>query len=112
MYYNYTITSIIKVVDGDTLDAEIDLGFGVYVKRRIRLFGIDAPETRTRDKLEKAKGKEAKKFLEECLASTQEPIFLKSYDLDKYGRVLGEIIVDGTSVSKTMIAEGHGVEYR
>lgn len=111
MLYNYQVESVIKVIDGDTIDVEIDLGFGVFVKRRVRLFGIDAPETRTRDKAEKARGKESKKFLSELIENTQEPIFLRSYDLDKYGRVLGEIIIDGTSVSTTMVAEGHAVEY-
>lgn len=111
MLYNYTIKNVLKVVDGDTIDVEVDLGFDISIKRRVRIFGIDAPETRTRDKEEKARGKESKKFLKELIANSNETIYLRSYDVDKYGRVLGEIIIDGTSVSKTMIAEGHAVEY-
>ena len=55
--------------------------------------------------------KESKKFLEQLIANSNETIYLRSYDVDKYGRVLGEIIIDGTSVGKTMMAEGHAVEY-
>ena len=106
MYYNYTIESIIKVIDSETIYAEIDLGFGVYIKRRIKLFGVDAPKTPAIDKAEKAHRKESKKFLKELIANTEEPIYLKSYDVDKYGTVLGEIIINGTSASKTIIAEG------
>ena len=90
--YEYRV-KILKVVDGDTVDVDIDLGFGVWLnKQRIRLFGIDAPESRTRDLDEKRYGLMAKEFLKERLA---DGAILKTR-LDKkgkYGRILGEFLV-------------------
>jgi micrococcal nuclease len=108
--YQYKINKIIKVIDGDTIDVDIDLGFSISVRKRVRLFNINAPESRTRNKEEKAKGLKSKKFLKELLANTEEDIHLISYDIGKYGRVVGEVIVDGVSVGRTMVAEGHAVE--
>ena len=116
--YNYKIFPT-KVIDGDTIDAEIDLGFDIKVKKRIRFMGINAPESRTRDLEEKARGLAAKdrvkQLLEDC-----ENITLKSHGVGKFGRCLGEImldIVDGSekltlvSLNELLISEGHAVEY-
>ena len=103
-----------RVVDGDTIDANIDLGFDVSVKKRIRLAGINAPESRTRDLEEKKLGLAAKQRLIELLDSGD--FILESKELGKYGRVLGEIFTtnkDGkeSNINKTLIAEGYAVEY-
>ena len=102
-----------RFVDGDTVDVDIDLGFGiVLVKQRIRLYGIDTPESRTRDKEEKFYGKLAAQFLkDQCKKGSC--ITLKTH-LDmkgKFGRILGEIIVDGVNINQLMIEEYMAVEY-
>ena len=110
---------VIRIVDGDTLDAEIDIGFDVFVKKRIRLFGIDTWESRTRDLAEKAKGLEAKARNKELLKeiSSKSGYFrIKSYGLGKYGRVLAEVFImdkDGKqwNVNETLISEGHAYVY-
>ena len=108
-----------RVVDGDTIDALIDVGFDIWVKKRIRYQGIDAWESRTRDLAEKVKGLEAKarnKELLEEVSSKSGYFRLKSYGVGKYGRVLGEIFIedkDGKqyNINKTLIAEGHAYIY-
>ena len=102
-----------RFVDGDTVDVDIDLGFGMILsKQRIRLYGIDTPESRTRDKEEKFYGKLAAEFLkDQCKKSSS--ITLRTY-LDKkgkFGRILGEIIVDGVNINQLMIEEYMAVEY-
>ena len=102
-----------RIVDGDTIDVDIDLGFNMILsKQRIRLYGIDTPESRTRDKEEKFYGKLSAKFLKEQCKNNSE-IFLKTY-LDKkgkFGRILGELIVDGVNINKLMIEKYMAVEY-
>ena len=102
-----------RIVDGDTVDVDIDLGFDMILsKQRIRLYGIDTPESRTRDKEEKFYGKLSAKFLKEQCKNNSE-IFLKTY-LDKkgkFGRILGELIVDGVNINKMMIEKYMAVEY-
>ncbi len=108
-----------RVVDGDTIDALIDVGFDIWVKKRIRYQGIDTWESRTRDLEEKAKGLEAKARNKELLmeVSSKPGYFrLKSYGVGKYGRVLGELFIldkDGSQVciNDTLIKEGHAYEY-
>ena len=108
-----------RVVDGDTIDALIDVGFDIWVKKRIRYKGDDAWESRTRDLAEKVKGLEAKarnKELLEEVSSKSGYFRLKSYGVGKYGRVLGEIFIedkDGKqyNINKTLIAEGHAYIY-
>tara|TARA_R110000796_G_scaffold123761_2_gene238159 strand:- start:13214 stop:13573 length:360 start_codon:yes stop_codon:yes gene_type:complete len=105
-----------RIIDGDTVDAMVDLGFGIWKKLRIRFYGINTPETRTRDLEEKKRGLAAKERLHDILIKeSKEPgVFkLKSYGVGKYGRCLGELFVDGLedSVNRTLINEGHGVEY-
>ena len=116
--YNYKI-KLERVVDGDTIDANIDLGFDVSVKKRIRLQGINAPESRTRDLEEKARGLAAKDRLKAILEGAEE-IQLCSYGVGKYGRCLGELHVntlDGkecltlANVNELLIKEGHAVAY-
>ena len=78
---------VVRIVDGDTLDAEIDIGFDVFVKKRIRLYGIDTWESRTRDLEEKKKGLAAKARLIEILEDNGNKFVLQSHELGKYGRV-------------------------
>jgi|TARA_B100001094_G_scaffold159482_1_gene154374 micrococcal nuclease len=112
--YEYNVT-IAKVVDGDTVDVDIDLGFGmVYKKQRVRMLGIDTPESRTRDLVEKKFGKASKKHLKKLLEEA-ESITLISHDKGKFGRILGEIFVheEGTkvNVNEQMITDHHAVPY-
>tara|TARA_R110001583_G_scaffold62704_1_gene184188 strand:+ start:2456 stop:2845 length:390 start_codon:yes stop_codon:yes gene_type:complete len=108
-----------RVVDGDTIDALIDVGFDIWVKKRIRYKGIDTWESRTRDLAEKAKGLEAKARNKELLMEVSENsgyFRLKSYGVGKYGRVLGEIFIqdkDGKQycINETLVSEGHGYVY-
>ena len=105
---------VIRVVDGDTLDASISLGFNTYIKKRIRFQGFNAPESRTRDLEEKKRGLAAKDRVIEILKENDNKFLLKSHGVGKYGRCLGEIFVEtlgDNSLQKTLINEGHGVEY-
>ena len=105
---------LVRVVDGDTCDAMIDLGFNVWVKNRIRFMGVDAWESRTRNKEEKVKGLAAKAFTKDLLENSDNGKFLiKSHGLGKYGRVLGEIFVKGhdTSVNELLKENGHAYSY-
>ena len=102
-----------RVVDGDTIDIVIDLGFSILNKCRVRLFGIDTPESRTRDLDEKARGKLAKDFLSFSLASSDEHVIKTSVDgKGKFGRVLGEIYCDGKNINLLMIDKHHAVAYK
>ena len=100
-----------RVVDGDTVDALVDLGFDTWKKVRIRMHGMNAPESRTRDLEEKARGLAAKNRLIELLDSGE--FILVSHGVGKYGRCLGEIFLtmEGDSVNNLLISEGHAVEY-
>ena len=108
-----------RVVDGDTIDALIDVGFDIWIKKRIRYKGIDTWESRTRDLAEKAKGLEAKARNKELLmeVSSKPGYFrIKSHGLGKYGRLLGEIYIqdkDGNQIciNKQLITEGHAYTY-
>jgi micrococcal nuclease len=103
-----------RVVDGDTVDALVDLGFDTWKKVRIRFYGIDAYESRTKDLEEKEKGLAAKQRVIDILNENNNKFTLKSHGVGKYGRCLGEIFVESLgedSLQKTLINEGHGVEY-
>lgn len=100
-----------RVVDGDTIDAIIDLGFDVWVKKRVRLYDIDAPEARTRDLEEKNKGKAAKARLIEILAAANNEFLIISHGVGKYGRCLGELFINNQSVNQQLIVEGMAVKY-
>jgi len=95
-----------RVVDGDTVDAMIDLGFDTWVHKRIRLMGIDAPETRTRDLDEKAQGFATKKRLEGLLEASSGMFVLQSHGVGKYGRCLGTIIIENENINELLIREG------
>lgn len=98
--YNCQVT---RVVDGDTIDVILDLGFKILYKSRVRLFGIDTPESRTRNKDEKARGKMASKFLEDSIASGNVVIRTELKDSrGKFGRVLGTVVVDGVDINQAM----------
>ena len=108
-----------RVVDGDTIDALIDVGFDIWIKKRIRYSGIDTWESRTRNLEEKAKGLEAKARNKELLmeVSSKSGYFrLKSFGVGKYGRVLGEIYIEDAegkqyNINETLISEGHAYVY-
>ena len=116
--YNYR-AKLVKVVDGDTIDALIDVGFDIWIKKRIRYSGIDTWESRTRDLDEKKKGLAAKARNKELLKeiSSKSGYFrLKSHGVGKYGRVLGEIFIEDSkgkqwNINKTLIKEGHAYVY-
>jgi endonuclease YncB( thermonuclease family) len=102
-----------RIVDGDTLDAYIDLGFDVWVTKRIRFMGIDTPESRTRDKVEKRYGKGAKHRLVDMLEGNDNKFIVRSHGTGKFGRVLGELYIPEfeCSLNEQMITEGHAVAY-
>jgi micrococcal nuclease len=105
---------LIKVIDGDTIDAMIDLGFNTWISLTIRLNGFNAPESRTKDLNEKKKGLEAKERLIQILLENKNEFVLISHGVEKYGRCLGEVFVDSLgpeSVQKILVKEGHGKEY-
>ena len=106
----------VRVIDGDTVDVDIDLGFGIWQKNeRVRIMGIDTPESRTRDKIEKKFGLAAKAKLKSILGKDtvlKTTINKKGLDMKgKFGRVLGDFLQDDKSVAKTMCETGHAVAY-
>ena len=113
--YEYRVKKLINIVDGDTIDVEIDLGFDISITKRVRLAGIDTPESRTSDKYEKALGLESKAHLKQRLASAQTIVIRteKPDSSEKYGRVLGWLFLDNdqTSFNETMIATGYAWSY-
>lgn len=116
MFFYYYQAQLERVVDGDTIYALVDLGFDIWKRVNIRLDGIDAFESRTRDLVEKEKGLKAKTRLIELLESTNGEFELKSKGVDKYGRCLGEIkltksVNNHINVNQLLIEEGHAKEY-
>jgi len=109
MYY-YKV-EILRVVDGDTVDVRMDLGFNVWHKCRVRLVGINAPESRTRDKEEKKRGLAAKDWLINILESAQTDIEMQSHGVGKYGRVLGVLYINDVNINDLMVKEGHAKVY-
>jgi micrococcal nuclease len=109
--YKYN-AKLIRVIDGDTIDALIDLGFDVWIKKRIRLYGINTPETRTRDLEEKKAGKEAKARLEELLEQHGGVFVLESHGVGKYGRCLGVLFIGETNINTLLLSEGLAEEYK
>jgi micrococcal nuclease len=113
--YEYHVKNLSKVVDGDTIDVDIDLGFDISFSSRVRLAGIDTPESRTTDKVEKALGLEAKDYLKSKLKDAKS-ITIKTEKMDsseKYGRILGWIFVDSdeVSINQQMINDGYAWGY-
>ena len=113
--YTYRVRKVHKVVDGDTIDVDIDLGFNVSYYQRVRLAGIDTPESRTTDKYEKELGLEVKKKLGELLSNAKDVVIRteKPDSTEKYGRILGWLYLDGAekSVNEALIASGYAWEY-
>ena len=117
--YNFRVIKINRVVDGDTIDVTIDLGFDLYKKERVRVAGVDTPEKRTRDKEEKALGIDATNWLKEKLESTlrgDSELSVRTElvgGVGKYGRLLGWLYVGDSelSLNEQMISEGYAWEY-
>ena len=118
--YNFRVTEIVKVLDGDTIDVLIDLGFDLFKKERVRIAGVDTPEKRTRDLEEKALGIDAtnwlKKKLEDTIAGDGDELSIRTElvgGMGKYGRLLGWLYIneDTISLNEQMITEGYAWEY-
>ena len=116
--YEYRIKSIEHIVDGDTFDCIVDLGFSILHKIRVRMYGINTPESRTRDLEEKAKGLASKKRLIELLEEHKGNLVLATKEKGKYGRYLGVVYADNAvegwdrlDINGTLIKEGFAVEY-
>ena len=113
--FEYYVKKVTKVVDGDTIDVDIDLGFDISFSSRVRLAGIDTPESRTTDKMEKALGLESKEYLKKAIDASK-TVVIKTEKMDsseKYGRILGWLFLDGSkvSVNEQMIADGYACGY-
>ena len=108
--YEYAIKEVVRVVDGDTIDIIIDLGFSLAKKERVRLAGIDAPESRTTDLEEKKMGLESKEFLTRRLNDCFN-LKVKTEKDGKYGRMLGWIYCGETNINKEMIYRGYAWKY-
>ena len=117
--YNFRVTKIVKVLDGDTIDVLIDLGFDLYKKERVRIAGVDTPEKRTRDLEEKELGIHATNWMKDKLTETikgDEELTIRTElkgGMGKYGRLLGWLYVgeDTVSLNEQMITEGYAWEY-
>jgi len=113
--YEYRVKKVTGVVDGDTIDVDIDLGFNVSFSQRVRLAGIDTPESRTTDKFEKSLGLEAKEYLKSKLKDAKLVVIKteKPDSSEKYGRILGWLYVDGNTISLNdqMIEDGYAWGY-
>jgi micrococcal nuclease len=113
--FEYYVKNVTKVVDGDTIDVDIDLGFDISFTSRVRLAGIDTPESRTSDKMEKSLGLESKAYLKNAIDNAKS-VVIKTEKMDsseKYGRILGWVFLDGSNVSinEQMIADGYAWGY-
>jgi micrococcal nuclease len=113
--YEYRVKQVLRVVDGDTIDVDIDLGFDISFTSRVRLAGIDTPESRTTDKKEKVLGLEVKQRLKDVLSKSSKIVIRteKPDSTEKYGRVLGWLFIDGAekSVNEALIADGYAWDY-
>lgn len=113
--YEYRVKKVTNVVDGDTIDVDIDLGFNISYSQRVRLAGIDTPESRTSDKFEKALGLEAKEYLKSKVKDAKLVVIKTELpdSSEKYGRILGWVYVDGNtiSVNDQMIEDGYAWGY-
>jgi micrococcal nuclease len=110
--YHYR-AAIDRVIDGDTIDVTLDLGFDINMHARVRFAGINAPESRTKDLVEKQKGLDAKRFVEDWISGSETIIVQTKLDgKGKFGRVLGNILnADGACLNDEMIALGHATPY-
>jgi len=108
--YEYK-AKVLEVIDGDTIDVIIDLGFDVKFVSRLRLYGINCPESRTRDKVEKVKGLAAKARLKALIQDKEVVVNTFKDKEEKFGRMLANITLDGTLINDQLIVEGHAVAY-
>jgi micrococcal nuclease len=113
--YEYYVRKVENVVDGDTIDVLIDLGFDILFSSRVRLAGIDTPESRTKDLKEKALGLESKEYLKKALKDAKS-VVIKTEKMDsseKYGRILGWVYINGdtASLNDMMINDGYAWGY-
>lgn len=113
--YDYNVKKIHKVVDGDTIDVDIDLGFSVSFSSRVRLAGIDTPESRTTDNIEKALGLEVKEYLKHRLEGAENIVIRteKPDSSEKYGRILGWLFINKSeeSLNDEMVRKGYAWGY-
>jgi len=113
--YIYRVKKVIKVVDGDTIDADIDLGFDISLTKRVRLSGVDTPESRTTDLKEKKLGLESKEWLKHKLEFAKDVLIKTELpdSTEKYGRILGNLYVnnEALSLNQQMIDEGYALAY-
>tara|TARA_R110000824_G_scaffold379386_1_gene571352 strand:+ start:631 stop:978 length:348 start_codon:yes stop_codon:yes gene_type:complete len=109
--YEYKVKSVDHIVDGDTFDCTLDLGFNISHKIRVRMSGINTPESRTRDLEEKARGLASKERLTELLEYYAGDIIISTHKKGKYGRYLGTVYSEGRDINQMLIDEGFAVEY-
>jgi len=113
--YEYNIKEVTKVVDGDTIDVDIDLGFNISYAQRVRLAGIDTPESRTKDLREKALGLEVKDKIKKAIDSAKTVVIKTELpdSTEKYGRILGWVYLDGAakSLNEQLIEDGYAWSY-
>lgn len=113
--FEYRVKQVTKIVDGDTIDVDIDLGFNISYSQRLRLAGIDTPESRTTDKFEKTLGIESKEYLKYKFKDAKDIVVKteKPDSSEKYGRILGWVYLDGNTVSvnEQMIEDGYAWSY-
>ena len=110
--YVYRLLRVARVVDGDTIDLDLDLGFSITLRQRVRLIGIDAPETRTRDAAEKARGLEAQRFVAEWFQRPGQ-VLVRTTKEEKYGRMLADCFREGEpSLCAELLERGLAMAYR
>ena len=113
--YEYRVKKLVGVVDGDTIDVDIDLGFNVSYSQRVRLAGIDTPESRTKDRFEKTLGLEAKEYVKSKLKDATDIVIKTELpdSSEKYGRILGWVYINGSkkSINEQMIEDGYAWNY-
>ena len=111
--FHYT-ANVTRVVDGDTIDVILDLGFNIYHKGRIRFMGINAPESRTKDAVEKEAGLAAKRYVEDWINALENKVIIETCldEKGKFGRILGRVLNDeGECLNEEMVSLGHATPY-
>ena len=111
--YEYRVKKVTKIVDGDTIDVEIDLGFDISFSSRVRLAGIDTPESKTKDLEEKKLGLEVKEYIKHAIEEAKDIVIRteKPDSSEKYGRILGWLFLDGVSFNQHLIDAGYAWGY-
>jgi len=109
--YFYKVDRVLRVIDGDTIDVSLNLGFNITIQQRVRLIGIDTPELRDKNPHIREDAHVARLFVEKKLAEAEE-IIIHTLKPDSFGRCLGEVFLDGVSLNQTLLEEGYAEEYR